>query len=176
MPEVAVTTEEAVGLAALFTQRRADSEARLDRAVAGLARSVARTEGPPAPLTTSELQHLWTRALREGKCVHCHTGTDNRAARYFNATPDGLAAYVGTHGGLAVWKRLATRALEHDASVTAAEPGMPMTAPPVSPELRALFLHWSQVGCPDEAGHLHCGADGGPAPASRSTASKPESL
>lgn len=148
MPVIPVSMEAATGLYELFGARRDATASRLKARVEKLdTRAVdARTRG--RKLTDGEIERVSHGFLREGKCVHCHAAKDHRASDRFFASPEGLAAYVGEHGGLEVWRRLEVRALETHAGMTAEASGMPMASDAVPPELRDLVYVWAREGCP----------------------------
>lgn len=154
MPVFAIDREAAQGLYELFGEERRRREERLDGPVRGLGGGQA-DDPPGGKLSRAAIDYIWGRALRDGACVHCHTG-DTRARRHFEATPEGLRAYVGRNGGLALWKRLETRVLEEQEGLVAAAPGMPMTARPLPAQMRALILKWVKSGCLDADGRRAC--------------------
>lgn len=154
MPSFTVKEAEIASLLQYLRNEKTQAVTKLDQQVQELAQAA---KSPQKQLELKPIAITWLldKMPRAGSCVHCHDG-DQRAAKNFRATREGIIDYLEKNGSSELLTRLKTRSLEVKADVTASRPGMPMTASPLPDQLIQLVETWMAQSCPLEDGRKVC--------------------
>jgi mono/diheme cytochrome c family protein len=154
MPSLSFQESEAASLVQYLREEKSRAIQALDQEVKAIHVRAQQPE-KTLPLKPQAITWLLDKMPRAASCVHCHEG-DQRAARKFQATREGIIHYLGQNGSAELLTRLKTRTLEVKAGVVASRAGMPMTLSPLPEPVIQLVETWMSQECPLEDGKKVC--------------------